>query len=76
MKALVCALALLLVCSTTVHSLQCFTCVEDDCKVATQCPPSANFCRTEATASHLSRTCEDTCTPGENVHCCDHDLCG
>lgn len=34
-----------------VHSLQCFTCVGDDCKVGTQCPPSANFCRTEATGT-------------------------
>ncbi|KAF4116106.1 hypothetical protein G5714_003595 [Onychostoma macrolepis] len=76
MKALVCALVLMLVCSTTVHSLQCFTCVGDDCKVRTECPPSANFCRTEATAHSLSRTCEESCTPAENIHCCNHDLCG
>uniref|UniRef100_A0A3B1J650 Si:ch211-207n23.2 n=1 Tax=Astyanax mexicanus TaxID=7994 RepID=A0A3B1J650_ASTMX len=66
MKLLVCALVLVLVCS---HSLKCFTCVNGNCKTATECPESSNFCKT-------SRTCEEFCVPGVNIYCCQEDLCG
>lgn len=33
---------------SAVHSLRCFTCEGDDCKVETECPASANYCKTAA----------------------------
>ncbi|KAI7803483.1 lymphocyte antigen 6D [Triplophysa rosa] len=76
MKVLACALVVMLVCSVTVHSLRCFTCQGDNCKVETECPASANYCKTAASVDFLSRTCEEFCTPEVNVHCCSEDLCG
>ncbi|KAG9264890.1 lymphocyte antigen 6D isoform X3 [Astyanax mexicanus] len=76
MKLLVCALVLVLVCSETVHSLKCFTCVNGNCKTATECPESSNFCKTVVGYDSLSRTCEEFCVPGVNIYCCQEDLCG
>ncbi|TRY98975.1 hypothetical protein DNTS_001241 [Danionella cerebrum] len=80
MKNLFCVLVLMVICSATVNSLQCFTCVDGFCKIKTECPPSANFCRTEANLTYVSRTCEEFCTPGETLNteisCCTQDFCG
>ncbi|XP_016334973.1 lymphocyte antigen 6D [Sinocyclocheilus anshuiensis] len=75
MKMLVCALIVLLLCSASVHSLTCYTCVDGDCKTPNECPASSNFCKTVSTATVFSRTCEEFCVPGVNIHCCTSDLC-
>ncbi|KAJ7990632.1 hypothetical protein DPEC_G00302410 [Dallia pectoralis] len=69
---------LLLVCSSQVHSLSCFTCDPnnpENCKVVTQCPPSSQYCRTVVTATTVARSCEEMCDPGVNIYCCQGDLC-
>ncbi|KAM9469544.1 lymphocyte antigen 6D [Clarias gariepinus] len=76
MKLLVCAVILVLLCTTSVHSLQCYTCENGDCKTPTDCPTSSNFCQTVVTSDELLRTCEEFCVPGVNTYCCSEDLCG
>ncbi|KAG7223117.1 hypothetical protein INR49_015876 [Caranx melampygus] len=49
MKVLLLTLLLLLLCSTQVLTLQCFTCVDENddiCKTVTECPPEAQYCKT------------------------------
>ncbi|XP_036411760.1 lymphocyte antigen 6D [Colossoma macropomum] len=75
MKLLLCSLVLVLLCSTTVHSLRCYTCLGTDCKTPTECPESSNFCRTSSAPGAYSRTCEEFCVPDVNVFCCQQDLC-
>ncbi|KAI4902344.1 hypothetical protein NFI96_014076 [Prochilodus magdalenae] len=76
LSTLVLALVLVLMWSTTVHSLKCYTCVDGNCKVPTECPESSNFCKISVSYDSLSRTCEEFCVPGVNVYCCQEDLCG
>ncbi|XP_062873402.1 lymphocyte antigen 6D [Trichomycterus rosablanca] len=76
MKLLLCTFVVVLLCTASVHSLQCYTCVDGNCKTPTDCPSSSNFCKTVSTPNELSRTCEEFCVPGVNVHCCQGDLCG
>ncbi|XP_069045882.1 lymphocyte antigen 6D [Lepisosteus oculatus] len=76
MRMLLCAALLLLLCSSQVQSLKCYTCENDPkCKTETECPPSSQFCRTEATATAFSRSCEEICVPSVTVTCCTEDLC-
>ncbi|XP_066518614.1 lymphocyte antigen 6D [Hoplias malabaricus] len=75
MKLLLCCCLLLLLYSTTVHSLKCYTCVNGDCKTPTECPESSKFCKTTVFYDSFSQTCEEDCTAGENVYCCQYDLC-
>ncbi|KAF5899607.1 lymphocyte antigen 6D-like, partial [Clarias magur] len=49
MKLLVYAFVLVLLCTTSVHSLQCYTCENGDCKTPIDCPTSSNFCKTVVT---------------------------
>lgn len=37
----------------SVHSLQCFTCENEDCKIPTECPSSSNFCKTVSSRKWL-----------------------
>ncbi|XP_031430021.1 lymphocyte antigen 6D-like [Clupea harengus] len=76
MKLLLCTLILGLLCCTTVHTLRCYTCVDDNCKTESDCPADSNFCKTVSTAQEFSRTCEEFCVPGINTYCCMSDLCG
>ncbi|KAG7321613.1 hypothetical protein KOW79_014471 [Hemibagrus wyckioides] len=76
MKLLVCMFLLVLLCSTPVHSLQCYTCENGDCKTPTVCPEHTNFCKTVSTPDVFTRTCEEFCVPGVDTFCCQEDLCG
>ncbi|XP_029923262.1 lymphocyte antigen 6D [Myripristis murdjan] len=78
MKILLLTLLLVLLCSTQVHTLQCYTCSseqDDICKTETNCPSSSRFCKTVVSADSISRTCEVNCAASENVLCCNEDLC-
>ncbi|XP_071765727.1 lymphocyte antigen 6D [Centroberyx gerrardi] len=76
MKVLLPTLLLLLLCSTQVHALKCYTCDGDEsCKAETECPSSSMYCRTIVGTESISRTCEDECTEDVNVICCQDDLC-
>ncbi|KAG8002172.1 hypothetical protein GBF38_012552 [Nibea albiflora] len=70
---------LLLLCSTQVLTLRCYTCDgtdESDCKTETDCPASAQYCKTVERGGDIqSRTCEQFCSESEFVNCCDEDLC-
>ncbi|XP_021442826.1 short neurotoxin 7-like [Oncorhynchus mykiss] len=68
---------LVLLCSTQVLTLRCYTCdmADADCKQETECPPSSMYCRTVVTADTVTRTCEEMCASGVNVYCCQGDLC-
>ncbi|XP_054460668.1 lymphocyte antigen 6D [Anoplopoma fimbria] len=77
MKVLLLTL-LLLVCSTQVLTLRCYTCsgeTDDICKQETDCPSSSNFCKTFESDTQFSRTCEDFCVEGVHTTCCDSNLC-
>ncbi|KAL0973351.1 hypothetical protein UPYG_G00202340 [Umbra pygmaea] len=70
---------LLLLCSSQVLTLRCFTCDQnnpDNCKVVTECPGSSKFCRTVTIAGEIvSRSCQDTCVKDDNIQCCQQDMC-
>ncbi|XP_029302769.1 lymphocyte antigen 6D [Cottoperca gobio] len=69
---------LLLLCCTQVLTLRCYTCVgedDEDCKVETECPATAQYCMTMQYGGELSRTCQDYCAEDDNTYCCQEDLC-
>ncbi|KAM4628188.1 lymphocyte antigen 6D [Polymixia lowei] len=69
-------LLVVLMCSTQVHTLRCYTCESDEnCKLETECPSTAKYCKTAWTSDSLSRTCAELCDPGVDVECCETDLC-
>ncbi|XP_042271142.1 lymphocyte antigen 6D [Thunnus albacares] len=77
MKVLFLAL-LLLLCSTQVFTLRCYTCEgenDDICKNVSECPSSAQYCKTTDIDNKLSRTCEDFCAEDLFTTCCQGDLC-
>ncbi|TDH15161.1 hypothetical protein EPR50_G00027940 [Perca flavescens] len=75
MKVLLLTL-LLLLCSTQVLTLRCYTCEGDDrCKTETDCPPSAQYCQTKINGDELSRTCEEFCAEDYSTKCCKSNLC-
>nr|XP_046246458.1 lymphocyte antigen 6D [Scatophagus argus] len=78
MKVLLLTL-LLLLCSTQVLTLRCYTCDGDNdhiCKIETDCPTSAQYCQTiESGGEIVSRTCEDICAEDMFTSCCENDLC-
>ncbi|KAA8593846.1 lymphocyte antigen 6D [Etheostoma spectabile] len=75
MKVLLLTL-LLLLCSTQVLTLRCYTCEGGDrCKTETDCPPSAQYCQTKTNGDAISRTCEEFCAEDYFTKCCDSDLC-
>ncbi|KAI5626101.1 SAM domain-containing protein SAMSN-1 isoform X3 [Silurus asotus] len=57
MKLLLCTFFLVLLGSTSVLSLQCYTCSNGDCKVPTECPSPSNFCKTVASPKSQSWRC-------------------
>ncbi|XP_060754184.1 lymphocyte antigen 6D [Neoarius graeffei] len=75
MKLLLCTFFLVLLCSASVYSLQCYTCQTEDCKTPTECPASSHFCKTVSSPNGFSRTCEEFCVPDVNTYCCEEDLC-
>ncbi|XP_018604079.2 lymphocyte antigen 6D [Scleropages formosus] len=76
MKVLLCSLLLVLLCTTQVQALRCYTCEGDStCKTETECPPSSQYCKTEVSANTFSRTCEEFCINSFSVSCCTEDLC-
>ncbi|TKS81311.1 hypothetical protein D9C73_015416 [Collichthys lucidus] len=79
MKVLLLTTVLLLLCSTQVLALRCYTCDntnDPDCKTETECPESAQYCKTVERAGDIqSRTCEEFCAESEFINCCDEDLC-
>ncbi|KAM9317711.1 lymphocyte antigen 6D [Pholidichthys leucotaenia] len=77
MKVLILSLLLLLLCSTQVFTLTCYTCETSDCKEETVCPESATFCKTVLTneGDIDDRTCEETCSEDYVTRCCMTDLC-
>ncbi|XP_022074072.1 lymphocyte antigen 6D [Acanthochromis polyacanthus] len=69
-------MALLLLCSTQVLTLKCYTCDDGaDCKTETDCPPSSVYCKTTAHGDEFSRTCEEDCDEDFFTTCCQQDLC-
>ncbi|XP_008279875.1 lymphocyte antigen 6D [Stegastes partitus] len=67
---------LLLLCSTQVLTLKCYTCDGDlDCKTETDCPSSSQYCKTIVHGDEFSRTCENSCVDDDFTICCDEDLC-
>ncbi|KAK5868430.1 hypothetical protein PBY51_009447 [Eleginops maclovinus] len=75
MKVLLLTL-LLLVCSTQVLTLRCYTCEGNaDCKAETDCPESAGYCKTWEHGDELLRTCEELCAEDDFTTCCTSDLC-
>ncbi|XP_061576202.1 lymphocyte antigen 6D [Cololabis saira] len=71
-------LLLLLLCSTQVLTLRCYTCEDENdtiCKKETQCDDSAHYCRTSVHHETLSRTCEVFCAEDYFTTCCKEDLC-
>ncbi|KAM9359005.1 lymphocyte antigen 6D [Symphorus nematophorus] len=71
-------LLLLLLCSTQVLTLRCYTCEDSNCKTATECPDSAQYCKTVLNEGEIvSQTCEDICDEQEYpaTSCCQDDLC-
>ncbi|CAN9511557.1 unnamed protein product [Ophioblennius macclurei] len=76
MKTVVLAALLLLLCSTQVLTLRCNTCDGDDCKMETDCPSTAQYCKTVTLAGDIvSRTCEEMCEEDDFTSCCSEDLC-
>ncbi|KAL7399790.1 hypothetical protein ABVT39_001794 [Epinephelus coioides] len=67
---------LLLLCSTQVLTLRCYTCDGNpDCKTETECPDSSQYCMTSFSTDGetISRSCVELCNTGHP--CCSTDLC-
>ncbi|XP_040901536.1 lymphocyte antigen 6D [Toxotes jaculatrix] len=78
MKVLLLTLLLLLVCSTHVLTLRCYTCEgenDDICKTVTDCQASDQYCKTTRRGDQISRTCEEFCAEDFFTTCCHDDLC-
>ncbi|XP_060901843.1 lymphocyte antigen 6D [Labrus mixtus] len=75
MKVLLLTL-LLLLCSTQVLSIRCFTCnsADDHCTVQTDCP-NDHYCMVREHSGSVSRTCAEICTENNHTSCCEEDLC-
>ncbi|XP_076002914.1 uncharacterized protein LOC142995914 [Genypterus blacodes] len=72
---------LMLLCSTQVFALRCYTCNvtdnDDECKTVTECPSTSNFCKTAEIGEQIQLSCADTCDQdtSNNVWCCSTDEC-
>ncbi|XP_061918010.1 lymphocyte antigen 6D [Entelurus aequoreus] len=79
MKVLLVTLMLLLLCSTPVLTLKCYTCHgddEDNCITQTECPQDWTFCRTFYDGNQLHRECVEDCDDTlPFTSCCTEDLC-
>ncbi|XP_072248972.1 lymphocyte antigen 6D [Leuresthes tenuis] len=78
MKLQLISMLLLLLCSTQVLTLKCFTCEgegDEICKTETDCPSSAQYCKTTQRGDEMSRTCEEFCAEDYFTTCCEEDLC-
>ncbi|XP_035536038.1 lymphocyte antigen 6D [Morone saxatilis] len=79
MKVLLLTVLLLLLCSTQVLTLRCYTCESDNddlCKTETDCPDTAQYCKTVMGGGDIkSRTCEEFCAEDLFTTCCQQDLC-
>ncbi|XP_029302835.1 lymphocyte antigen 6D-like [Cottoperca gobio] len=68
---------LLLLCSTQVLTLRCYTCGGIwNCNAQTECPASAQYCKAVWLGEQFDRTCEEYCVEDEYTYCCQEDLCG
>ncbi|KAM3616156.1 uncharacterized protein V6R79_013388 [Siganus canaliculatus] len=79
MKVLL-VMVLLLLCSTQVLTLKCYTCGGPNdrvCQVETECASNAEFCKTveNAEGAIASRSCEQDCFEDDFTTCCEGDLC-
>ncbi|GAA6218332.1 lymphocyte antigen 6D-like [Lates japonicus] len=75
MKILLLTLLLVLLCSTQVLTLRCYTCQGENCKVETVCQDTAQYCKTYSRGDDISRTCEEICVADDFTTCCESDLC-
>ncbi|XP_047450240.1 lymphocyte antigen 6D [Mugil cephalus] len=78
MKVLLITLLLVLLCSAQVLTLTCYTCENEHdatCKIETDCPTNAAYCKTFQRGNQLSRTCEEFCAEDYYTTCCQGDLC-
>ncbi|XP_030601131.1 lymphocyte antigen 6D [Archocentrus centrarchus] len=78
MKVLLLTLLVVLLCSTQVLTLKCYTCESEHdniCKTETVCPESAQYCKTTQKGDQFSRSCEDFCAQDYFTICCREDLC-
>ncbi|XP_041851638.1 lymphocyte antigen 6D [Melanotaenia boesemani] len=78
MKVLLLSVLVLLLCSTHVLTLQCYTCESDSdqiCKTVTVCSDTAQYCKTVLHGDVISRTCEEFCAQDYFTTCCQEDLC-
>ncbi|PWA20247.1 lymphocyte antigen 6D [Gambusia affinis] len=78
MKVLLLSMVVLLLCSTQVLTLKCFTCQDENdtiCKTETVCHSSNQYCKTYKKGNALSRSCEEFCAEDFFTVCCQEDLC-
>ncbi|XP_058490803.1 short neurotoxin 3-like [Solea solea] len=80
MKILLLTLLVVLLCSTQVLTLQCYTCEDPDNPANTtpcveECADGVFYCKTVVSENSLTRGCASECTNDENTGCCNVDLC-
>nr|XP_054598858.1 lymphocyte antigen 6D [Nothobranchius furzeri] len=78
MKVLLLTLVTLLLCSTQVLTLQCYSCEGDTdhiCKTVTTCQSTSMYCKTYIKGDDISRSCEEFCQEDFFTTCCQEDLC-
>ncbi|XP_054650410.1 lymphocyte antigen 6D [Dunckerocampus dactyliophorus] len=79
MKVLLVTLMLLLLCSTQVLTLRCFTCNGGDqnpCTTVTECSSEETVCKTTFSSNKIQKGCAPACDEKEPLtSCCEVDLC-
>nr|XP_043888453.1 lymphocyte antigen 6D-like [Solea senegalensis] len=76
MKILLLTLLVVLLCSTQVLTLRCYTCEGDseNCKAETECLPT-DYCKTVVGGNTMRRGCAARCVPNDVTYCCQENLC-
>ncbi|XP_061682995.1 lymphocyte antigen 6D [Syngnathoides biaculeatus] len=68
----------LLLCSTQVLTLKCYSCEgedQNDCKTAVTCKENETFCKIRGLGDNVTRGCAKECDEDTMTTCCQVDLC-
>ncbi|XP_057695584.1 lymphocyte antigen 6D [Corythoichthys intestinalis] len=71
-------LLFLLLCSTQVLTLECYSCVgsdENECNDVKTCKENELYCKTTGSGSEVHMDCSETCVESSTTTCCQTNLC-
>ncbi|XP_061538478.1 lymphocyte antigen 6D [Phycodurus eques] len=78
MKLVLVTTLLLLLCSTQVLTLSCYSCNDEDrndCITVKTCNENETFCKIYGLGNKISSGCAKKCVEDSQTTCCQSDLC-